>query len=181
MTTKHTQGPWRRIGHRQIATTVGAGLPVCEVWSGGVGNEQADANECLIVAAPDLLEALQAALAYNDAVTASDGTGQFSWAPAARAAIAKAKGEQARSRPATSWPSSTTATSWPRSWAVAVALASSAGVLPTSLRAALKPGASHACTTSARWTRSAPKCWHCCPVPRRPKLDIPSTMASPIG
>lgn len=57
---RFTPGPWRRCGHRQIATTAGAGLPVCEVWSGGVGIEQADANERLIAAAPELYAALQA-------------------------------------------------------------------------------------------------------------------------
>ncbi|MFY1855213.1 hypothetical protein ACOTBX_24740 [Achromobacter xylosoxidans] len=40
-------------------------------------------------AAP-LLEALQAALAYNDSVMSADGSGQFSWGPIARAAIAQA-------------------------------------------------------------------------------------------
>lgn len=47
---RFTPGPWRRCGHRQIATTAGAGLPICEVWSGGVGIEQADANESLFAA-----------------------------------------------------------------------------------------------------------------------------------
>lgn len=59
---RFTPGPWRRCSHRQIATTAGAGLPICEVWSGGVGIEQADANECLIAAAPTLHAALLAAL-----------------------------------------------------------------------------------------------------------------------
>lgn len=53
----HTPGPWRVVGHRQIATTAGAGLPICEVWSGGVGLEQAAANERLIAVAPELLGA----------------------------------------------------------------------------------------------------------------------------
>lgn len=59
---RFTPGPWRRRTHRQIAATVGAGLPICEVWSGGVGIEQADANEYLIAAAPTLHAALSAAL-----------------------------------------------------------------------------------------------------------------------
>ncbi|CUJ51746.1 hypothetical protein [Achromobacter xylosoxidans] len=37
-----------------------------------------------------LVEALQAALAYNDSVMSADGSGQFSWGPNARAAIAQA-------------------------------------------------------------------------------------------
>jgi hypothetical protein len=59
---RFTPGPWRRCGHRQIASTAGAGLPICEVWSGGVGIEQADANERLIGAAPTMYAALRAAL-----------------------------------------------------------------------------------------------------------------------
>lgn len=60
MAAKHTNRPWRKIGHRQIATGEGAELKViCEVWSGGVGIEQADANEDVIAAAPDLLAAAQ--------------------------------------------------------------------------------------------------------------------------
>ncbi|WP_341645429.1 hypothetical protein [Thauera sp. SDU_THAU2] len=57
-----TPGPWRAIGHRQIVGSTPAGLPVCEVWPGGVGAQQADANERLIAAAPDLYQALCAAL-----------------------------------------------------------------------------------------------------------------------
>lgn len=55
-----TPGCWVRVGHRHINTA--SGLPVCEVLSGAVGIEQADANEHLIAAAPDLFIALQAAL-----------------------------------------------------------------------------------------------------------------------
>ena len=60
---KHTPGPWARAGHRQIAQVSGTDLPmtICEVWSGGVGIEQADANERLIAASPDLFEAARAA------------------------------------------------------------------------------------------------------------------------
>jgi hypothetical protein len=50
-----TPGPWRRVGHRAIAA--GAGLDavmVCEVFSGGPGIDQADGNEALIAAAPEL-------------------------------------------------------------------------------------------------------------------------------
>ena len=53
-----TAGPWRRVGHRTIAT--GAGLntvTICEVFSGGAGIEQADANEALIAAVPELFTA----------------------------------------------------------------------------------------------------------------------------
>jgi hypothetical protein len=39
-------GPWRRVGHRTIAAGTGPDtVTVCEVFSGGVGLDQADANE----------------------------------------------------------------------------------------------------------------------------------------
>lgn len=60
---RFTPGPWRRCGHRQIASTAGAGLPICEVWFGGVGIEQAAANERLIAAAPEMHQALEAIIA----------------------------------------------------------------------------------------------------------------------
>lgn len=61
MTAPHfTPGSWQRAGHRQIVAS--GGLPVAEVFSGVVGIDQADANERLIEAAPDLFEAAQTAL-----------------------------------------------------------------------------------------------------------------------
>lgn len=56
MTAEKIKGPWRRVGHRQIMDAEGA--VVCEVWS-SVGIQEADANEDLISAAPDLLAALK--------------------------------------------------------------------------------------------------------------------------
>lgn len=55
-----TPGSWHRAGHRQIVAP--GGLPIAEVFSGAVGTEQADANEHLIAAAPDLFLAAQTAL-----------------------------------------------------------------------------------------------------------------------
>ncbi len=52
MTAEKIKGPWRRVGHRQIMDAEGA--VVCEVWS-SVGIQEANANEDLIAAAPDLL------------------------------------------------------------------------------------------------------------------------------
>lgn len=57
-----TPGPWSRLGHRLIVADHGTGLPICEIWSGSVGIEQADANERLIAAAPELHSALRVAL-----------------------------------------------------------------------------------------------------------------------
>ncbi len=96
MKAEFTPGPWRCAGHRQIATTRGAGLPICEVWSGGVGIEQADANEALIAAAPELFEALFAYVQYTDAGIETDEAdrGEIELAEKARAALEKARGEQ---------------------------------------------------------------------------------------
>lgn len=58
-----TPGPWHAIGHRRIAACPQGGMPICEVWSGAVGIDQADANERLIAAAPDLAGMLAAVLA----------------------------------------------------------------------------------------------------------------------
>lgn len=66
LSPRFTPGPWRRIGHRLIVTTRGAGLPICNVLPGGVGAEQADANERLIAAAPAMLEALRVAVDSAD-------------------------------------------------------------------------------------------------------------------
>lgn len=54
------RGPWSRVGHRQIIDAEGA--VVCEVWS-SVGIQEADANEDLIAAAPDMLKTLRLVLA----------------------------------------------------------------------------------------------------------------------
>ena len=49
-----TPGPWRRIGHRTIAAGAGPDtVIVCDVFSGGVGIDQADGSEALIAAVPE--------------------------------------------------------------------------------------------------------------------------------
>lgn len=59
----HTQGPWRRVGHRTIAAGAGINrVTVCELYSWGDCSE-VDANEALIAAAPDLFAAAEAAAA----------------------------------------------------------------------------------------------------------------------
>ncbi len=53
-----TSGPWRRVGDRTIAAGTGLDtVTVCEVFSGGVGLDQADSNEALIAVAPELYDA----------------------------------------------------------------------------------------------------------------------------
>ena len=102
MTTKHTPGPWR-IG--TLASYDGyTGQPFRNVWAGtddaatvvarairseGAMSNDVDADACLISAAPDLLEALQAIIGdgvHCDVVPHLHRK--------ARAAIAKATGEQ---------------------------------------------------------------------------------------
>jgi hypothetical protein len=56
---KATQKRWKRDGHRTIVTDDAGNLLICEVFSGGIGNEDADAVECLIATAPELLTLLQ--------------------------------------------------------------------------------------------------------------------------
>jgi len=59
----HTQGPWHRVGHRTIAAGTGINrVTICELYSWGDCSE-ADANEALIAAAPDLFAAAEAAAA----------------------------------------------------------------------------------------------------------------------
>lgn len=91
---KHTPGQW----------AIDWNISRLDIHSGGkliatlrrstkdVDDAEAAANARLIGAAPDLLEAAMAALAYNDAVRFPDGRGDFSWAPHLRAAIAAATG-----------------------------------------------------------------------------------------
>ena len=100
--SKHTPGPWKLIG--QTDSGVSWVCPadseeLCDgfatVWSNG------KANARLIASAPDLLEALQRAVACGIVPTTSvlDGgaasySEQVRTADAIRAAIAKATGEQ---------------------------------------------------------------------------------------
>ena len=54
MSTPHTPGPWRRVGHRTIAAGTGPDRKtICELYSWGDCSE-ADGNEALIEATPDL-------------------------------------------------------------------------------------------------------------------------------
>jgi hypothetical protein len=53
---KHTPGPWAVGSHRSIQSSSGT---ICETYS-HMGVDEADANERLIAAAPELLAALNA-------------------------------------------------------------------------------------------------------------------------
>lgn len=97
MTTKHTPGPWINDGWRARGSNGECvNLSDCGIGlSSGIATEEAMANGCLCLAAPELLEALQGLLTH-----ASGGTKQcvhdFECVcpfDAARAAVAKATGE----------------------------------------------------------------------------------------
>jgi hypothetical protein len=63
-----TAGPWRCVGHRTIAAGTGLDtVTVCEVFSGGVGIDQANANEALIESAPELYAAAAEVFGWIDA------------------------------------------------------------------------------------------------------------------
>lgn len=89
--TSYTPGPWHEHSHRQIGPDEGI---VAEVWSaigwGDAAIQQADANVRLIAAAPELHQALLAALV---AVAGCNGDGLFDdQEHAIRAALAKVEG-----------------------------------------------------------------------------------------
>jgi hypothetical protein len=102
MTTKHTPGPWyvgsgtyecRNI-YSVASVTDDEGFTyqpiVATAEDDGIGCW--DANARLIAAAPDLLEALRSAVNDADAWGLADD--ECDWLPLARAAIARATGEQ---------------------------------------------------------------------------------------
>lgn len=68
-TAKHTPGPWR-ADRRSILSGEGLTLRcLAEVLSGATDSpEEADANQTLIAAAPELLSALRALLAAQEAL-----------------------------------------------------------------------------------------------------------------
>jgi hypothetical protein len=89
--TSYTPGPWHEHSHRQIGPAEGI---VAEVWSaigwGDAAIQQADANVRLIAAAPELHQALLAALVV---VAGCNGDGLFDdQERAIRAALAKVEG-----------------------------------------------------------------------------------------
>lgn len=82
--TKHTPGPWHEGSHRSVESPSGT---ICEVYS-HMGIAEADANQKLIAAAPELMDALV------DAVRYAQGGDVLNHAAIsrARAAITKATG-----------------------------------------------------------------------------------------
>lgn len=114
MTTKYTPGPWHRnVPPASKYPTIfsGRNTHVCILDTRSKTAEELEANADLIAAAPSLLEALRDLLAYHTQPTGFDTAvcmddkqfGEFlkgistngeELADKARAAIAKAKGEQ---------------------------------------------------------------------------------------
>lgn len=69
-----TPAPWRRVGHRTIAAGTGPDrFTICELYSWGDCTE-ADANEALIEAAPELYAAASEVFALLDAGVLTVGT-----------------------------------------------------------------------------------------------------------
>ena len=92
--SKHTPGPWVRVANSVKSRTADCVVVRLPAQTDRVGDESPeqierwDADARLIAAAPDLLEALESLLAQVE---------QYGHKPecgAARAAIAKAKGEE---------------------------------------------------------------------------------------
>lgn len=104
--SNHTKGPWMSSAGRALIFSPTHGN-IAEVYAPNSlndvkTNEEAKANACLIAAAPELLEALEAMLVdyANTAACVREGCDcagneyPKAIARAARAAIAKARGEE---------------------------------------------------------------------------------------
>ena len=107
---KHTPGPWTTdeddhdAPHQDIKIKAGKHRTVCTVWIDDAPvrdfNAEQQANAHLIAAAPDLMEVVVAYIDHFERcrITNTHGSRDFDFAghlaALARAAIAKAKGEQ---------------------------------------------------------------------------------------
>ena len=95
-----TAGPWRRVGHRTISAGTGPDrVTICELYSWGDCSE-ADANEALIEAAPELFAAAAEVFGLIDSGTlAADDPARVAACGRAinalAAALAKASGRAA--------------------------------------------------------------------------------------
>jgi hypothetical protein len=95
----HTPGPWMTSEHDANGQRIvrGEHIEVATCWHHSVGSieKEMEANAALIAAAPDMLAALEQALADSDmpAVHGNAADYLFPWRIAARAAIAQARGQ----------------------------------------------------------------------------------------
>jgi len=68
MSTLHTPGPWRRMGHRTIAAGTGPDMrTICELGSWWGDYSETDGNAALIEAAPELHQAAAEVFSFIDA------------------------------------------------------------------------------------------------------------------
>lgn len=100
--SKHTPGPWIALNTHDIFTALGAknaegtecfaddGWHIADVDQGDLNLDEMRANARLIAAAPELLEALVNLLKVHE----GEGGTKYHAGDIARAAIAKATGEQ---------------------------------------------------------------------------------------
>lgn len=91
MTTKYTPGPWKanlETYPPDIASDAGDVAGCFETTE----KEEQEANATLISAAPEMLAALQQAVARVELANAEGDQILSAWLPEARAAIAKAEG-----------------------------------------------------------------------------------------
>ena len=88
--TFHTPGPWMVSPYNNVTSRNGT-IAKTEQMPGNNDRER-DANANLIAAAPDLLEALEAAVARVQIANEEGDNILSAWLPDAISAIAKAKG-----------------------------------------------------------------------------------------
>lgn len=90
---KWTKGPWRRdpISPRQISAPNGRSIGRAHLSVGG--DAEPFANACLMEAAPELVDALEALLSEVETSILYDDTVVYTKTMRARAALAKAYGE----------------------------------------------------------------------------------------
>lgn len=98
--TKHTPGPWsigtpnaKEYGEVGVHGPGEYGFIICDLQADGYDEKTQKANASLIAAAPDLLEALEGVTDMAADMIPSMGFAGLALIEAARAAIAKARGE----------------------------------------------------------------------------------------
>ena len=91
MSTKHTPGPWTFDGGK-IRAEMASGKPYSIASVNGAATREGHANGQIMATAPDLLAVVEWLLAVVNVRIDDPRTAAFD---AARAAIARAKGEQA--------------------------------------------------------------------------------------
>lgn len=86
--SRHSKGPWS-VSRVRIQSSDGKVVATCDVWGPDWSTKKANAD--LIAAAPDLLEACEALIAWVDALPVKHPQ-QSAFKKKARAAIARATG-----------------------------------------------------------------------------------------